>query len=667
MVNARSLVFVLLSAVAGGYAPSLSAQDTALAAVDVSEFVRRDAFKEIKISPTGEYLAATVPREDRTGLIILRRASGEVTASFALGRYTHVEDFVWVNDERVLMSMSEAFGQRDEPQLTGELFAVNADGSRLVNLVGYRVDSGGAGTRINPREAERVAAYLVDDLPGDDKYVIVEIWPFTEDPYARAERMDVYSGRRNTVARVPVERARFTTDNQGVVRFARGAGTDNISKLYYRAGEREEWQLVNDEAQTRRVEFVLGFSPDDKIAYLQVEHPEGPDGVVAFDVASGDRTPVFRDDDVDPWLVIHETGASRAPVGLALMDGTPRTVFFDDASADARLQRMLEAAFEGHSVLITSTTRDGRLALVQVFSDTNPGDFYLFDRETLNASRVISQREWLMPDEMAIMEPVKLEARDGLELHGYLTRPRGAPEGKLPLVVLPHGGPFGVFDTWGFSDETQLLAKAGYAVLQVNFRGSGNRGRAFHQAGARQWGLAMQDDVTDATRWAIDQGIADPERICIYGASYGAYAALVGAAREPELYQCAAGYVGVYDLRRMHREDSRSGKSTVTWLNDWIGDEDSLAGRSATDMADRIKVPVFLAAGGEDKAAPVEHTEAMAAALQRAEVPVETLIYPTEGHGFYDEQRRIEYYTRLLDFLARHLGGARAKAAGGGE
>ena len=637
-----------------------------LAAVDVSEFVRRDAFKQIKISPTGEFLAATVPREDRTGLIILRRATGERTAAFALGKDMHVEDFVWVNDERVLMSMSEAFGQRDEPRLTGELIGVNADGSRLVNLVGYRVQSRGPGTRINPREPEWVAAYLVDDLPNDDKHVIVAIWPFTEDPYARAERMDVYSGRRTTVARVPVQRARFTTDNQGVVRFARGAGTDNVSKLYYRAAERAEWQLVNDEAQTDRVEMVLGFSPDDKIAYLQVEHPQGPDAVVAFDVATGERTPVFRDDDVDPWLVIRETGASHAPVGVALMDGTPRTVFFDDAATEARLQRTLEAAFEGHSVLVTSSTKDGRLSLVQVFSDTNPGDFYLFDREAMRASRVIGQREWLMPDEMATMEPIKVPARDGLELHGYLTRPRGTPDDKLPLVVLPHGGPYGVFDKWGFSEETQMLAKAGYAVLQVNFRGSGNRGRAFHQAGARQWGLSMQDDVTDATRWAIDQGIADPERICIYGASYGAYAALVGVAREPDLYKCAVGYVGVYDLPRMYRDDSRTARSTRTWLNDWIGDEDSLAGRSATDMADRIKVPVFLAAGGEDTVAPVEHTEAMEAALKRAGVPVETLYYRTEGHGFYDEQRRIEYYTRLLDFLSRHLGGAKAKPAGGG-
>jgi dipeptidyl aminopeptidase/acylaminoacyl peptidase len=637
------------------------------AAVDVSEFVRRDTFKQIKISPTGEFLAATVPREDRTGLVILRRETGERTAAFALGKDMHVEDFVWVNDERVLMSLSEAYGQRDQPQLTGELVGVNADGSRLVNLVGYRVQSGGAGTRIKPREAETVAAFLVDDLPDDDKNVVVAIWPFAQDPFARAERMDVYTGRRTTAARVPVQRARFSTDNQGVVRFARGAGTDNVSKLYYRTGDGAEWQLVNDEAQTNRVEVVLGFSGDDKTAYLQVEHPQGPDSVVAFDVATGERKPVMRDDDVDPWLVIHETGASRAPVGLALMDGKPRTVFFDDASDDARLQRTLEAAFKGHSVLVTSSTKDGRLSLVQVFSDANPGDFYLFDRQAMQATSIIAQREWLMPAQMATMEPIKLAARDGLELHGYLTRPRGAPEGKLPLVVLPHGGPYGVFDKWGFSEEVQLLAKAGYAVLQVNFRGSGNRGRAFHQAGARQWGLTMQDDVTDATRWAVEQGIADPARICIYGASYGAYAALVGVAREPELYRCAAGYVGVYDLPMMVKDDSGNGKSSRTWLTDWIGEPGSLEGRSATDMASQVKVPVFLAAGGEDKVAPVKHTEAMAAALKRAGVPVETLYYRNEGHGFYDENNRIEYYAKLLDFLSRHIGGAKAKPASSGS
>jgi dipeptidyl aminopeptidase/acylaminoacyl peptidase len=640
--------------------PALLAPGVVFAAVDVSEFIRRDTFKQIKISPTGEYIAATVPMEDRTGMVILRREDGKRTAAFALGKDTHVQGFVWVNDERVVLSMAQTYGQLDTPQLTGELFGVNVDGSRAVNLVGYRVDSGGAATRIKPREAENVAAYLIDGLPDDEKNVVVEIWPYGEQPFARAERMDVYTGRRTAAARVPIPRASFTTDNQGVVRFARGAGTDNASKLYYRAGDGADWQLINDELETRRVEAVLGFSPDDKTAYLQSEQAEGPDAIVAFDVATGERKPLLRDDDVDPWLVISETGASQAPVGVAYMDGKPRTVFFDDESADARLYRTLENAFKGQSVLITSTTKDGRLSLVQTFSDANPGDFYLYDRETKKAQHVISQREWFDPAEMATMEPISLPARDGLVLHGYLTRPRGAPEGKLPMVVLPHGGPYGVFDEWGFNDEVQMLARAGYAVLQVNFRGSGNRGRAFNQAGARQWGLTMQDDVTDSTRWAIAQGIADPARICIYGASYGAYAALVGVAREPDLYQCAVGYVGVYDLPMMHREDSRTGKSTRTWLNDWIGEPASLAARSATTMADRIKVPVFLAAGGEDEIAPIEHSKAMEKALQRAGVPVETLYYATEGHGFYTESRRIEYYGKLLDFLSRHIGGAKA-------
>lgn len=215
------------------------------------------------------------------------------------------------------------------------------------------------------------------------------------------------------------------------------------------------------------------------------------------------------------------------------------------------------------------------------------------------------------------MRPVSLAARDGLPLHGSLTVPRGSDGRGLPMVVIPHGGPIGEFDEGGFERDNQLLAAAGYAVLQINFRGSGHYGRTHIQAAAKQWGRAMQDEVTDATRWAI----ADPQRICIYGASYGAYSALMGAAREPSLYHCAAGYVGVYD------------------------------------------VPVLLAAGREDQRAPVQHTERMEAALKQAGVPVEAVYYPREGHGLYGEASQRDYYTRLLAFLARSLGGATAAPA----
>lgn len=659
----RKLISLSLATALAVVPAFVAAQAPASASgVDVAAFIKRDIFRDIKISPNGDYLAATVPMEDRTGMIILNRATGKHTAAFALGKNTHVEGFIWVNPERVLISIAESFGQLDNPQLTGELFAVNVDGTRAENLVGFRVDGGGPGTRIKPKNTENVWAQVVDSLPKDDKHAIVAISPFSDEPWSRAEKLDVYTGRRQIVARAPIRRASFATDNAGVVRFAAGRESDNISKLFYRADEKAEWQLVNDEGKTRRVEWPIGFSPDNRTAYLQVEQAKGPDAVVAYDVATGERKTLVQDDNVDPYDYIYEAGAGDAPVGVFLMDGKPSTVFFEANSPDARLYKSLEAAFAGQTVLVTSTTADGKLALVQTYNDTNPGDFYIFNRETLKAEHVISRRDWFDPDQMAPTEPFSLKARDGLTLHGYLTRPKGAT-GKLPMVVLPHGGPFGVFDEWGFEDEAQMLAQAGYAVLKVNFRGSGNYGRSFNQAGARQWGGTMQDDVTDATRWAITQGIADPGRICIYGASYGAFASMVGAAREPGLYRCAVGYVGVYDLMMMHREDSASGKSSRTWMDDWVGPIDTLAGKSATDMAARIKVPVFLAAGGEDTVAPEAHTKKMERALKAAGVPVESLYYPTEGHGFFTESRRLEYYTKLLAFLSRHIGGAKAAAA----
>jgi len=244
-----------------------------------------------------------------------------------------------------------------------------------------------------------------------------------------------------------------------------------------------------------------------------------------------------------------------------------------------------------------------------------------------------------------------------LALHGYLTLPPGVAEpDKLPMVVYPHGGPFGEQDEWRYDGDTQLLAAQGYAVLQINFRGSGGYGRRHRNLGAQEWGKSMQDDLTDATRWAIEQGYADAGRICIYGASYGAYASLMGVAKEPDLYRCAAGYVGIYDLEMMHkRGDIQTSRSGRSYLDEAVGSE-GLAAVSPVNLAGQIKAPVFLAAGGEDQRAPVEHTEAMEKALKKAGVPVQSLIYGDEGHGFFDPAHEREYYTQLLAFFDRHIG-----------
>lgn len=655
MRNAAGIVLLVLSMLAG----------SAQAQVDVEAFIKSEKFADVKLSPTGEYFAASVPLEDKTALAIVRRSDNSLSGSFMLGKNTHVSDFEWVNDQRVVISIAEKYGQLDKPQPTGELYAINADGSGADLLVGYRVTGRGAGTHIQPKKVEAVAASLTDTLPGDERNVVISVWPPSgEDPFTRAERLDVVSGRRALLATAPVRRARFFTDNRGVVRFALGAGKDNVNKLYYRSGDGESWLLLVDEAVDDRVEMPLGFSEDGGTAYLQVESENGPDSIVAMDVVSRERKIVLRDEEADPLRIIYRNGTS-IPVGAMVMRDKPHTLFFDDASPEARMYRSMEAAFDGEGVFITSSTKDGRLALIQTWSGSNPGDFFVFDTVTKKASYLLSRREWFDPAKMASVRTFELPARDGLKLHGYLALPHGRDVSKLPMVVMPHGGPFGIFDAWGFDDEAQMLAAAGYAVLQVNFRGSGNYGRAFRQAGARQWGGAMQDDVTDATRWAIAQGIADVGRICIYGASYGGYAALMGVAKEPDLYRCAAGYVGVYDLPLMFSTgDIQQRGSGETYLKEWIGDRASLATVSPVNLATRIKTPVFLAAGGQDERAPIQHSKRMQDALARAGVPVETLYFDTEGHGFYTQAHRREYYTRLLAFLARHLGGGTAKQAG---
>jgi dipeptidyl aminopeptidase/acylaminoacyl peptidase len=266
------------------------------------------------------------------------------------------------------------------------------------------------------------------------------------------------------------------------------------------------------------------------------------------------------------------------------------------------------------------------------------------------------------------MRPISLKARDGMPLEGFLTIPRGSNGKNLPMIVNPHGGPFGPYDAWGYNGEVQLLASRGYAVLQLNYRGSGNYGRAFEHAGYKQWGGTMQDDLTDATRWAIQQGIADAHRICIYGASYGGYAALEGVAKEPSLYRCAIGYVGVYDMPTMfHAGDIQYSKSGENFLKETLG-EDNLDVISPTHLADRITVPVMMVAGREDVRAPPKHTEMMRDALQKAGKQVDTKIYAGEGHGFYTIEDRTDLYTRMLAFLDRNIGsGAAAPAQDAGK
>ncbi|GHA79183.1 alpha/beta hydrolase family protein [Cognatilysobacter bugurensis] len=633
----------------------------AAAPVNLEHYLRRDGYGRIKISPDGQYYAATVEFEDRGGLVIIRRADNKVVGGAQSEKHAQVDEFWWAKPDRVVLSTAERFGTSDQLYATGMLYALGVDGGRVKTLVGPRAEPGLVHVYGDTGPWEM--ASLIDPLPADPAHVLIAAWDMGVDPKTRVEKLDVYTGRRSVVASAPVRRARFVTDVAGRVRFAAGRRDDNALKLFYRDSDAGEWRLINDEAESGRAESALGFAGDGVTAYLQVPQPQGPDAVVAWNTRTGVRTEIQRDSTVDPYEPVYAPDG-RTLIGMQYMDANVRTRLFDETTDTARIYGALGKAFADAAVTITSYTNGGQQALVQVWNDRTPGDTYLFDTKALTAKGLFVAREWFDPAQLPATRAVEIKARDGLTLRGYLTPPRGAgPDGPWPLVLMPHGGPFGVFDKLSFDEDAHLLAEAGYAVLRVNYRGSSNYGIAFQRAGAREWGARMQDDLTDATRWAIEQGIADGKRICIVGASYGGYAALMGVAREPELYRCAVGYVGVYDLEALHRDRTRTARWMQSWANDWMGERDSLKARSPIHMAEQIRAPVLLVAGGEDLVAPISHTKKMERALRSADKSVETLYVASEGHGFYAKDNRRTYYTRLLDFLARHLGGATATAA----
>jgi len=342
---------------------------------------------------------------------------------------------------------------------------------------------------------------------------------------------------------------------------------------------------------------------------------------------------------------------------LLTSDDRDQVSIVDAAAPEARTVAALSRNFANSLVLPVSWSSDGKQALFFVASDRNSGEYYLYDRKAGKARFLLARDEWADPDLMRPRQPIELNARDGLLLHGYLTAPEPKDQSKPPLVIVPHGGPHGVRDDWQWETWSQLLANRGYAVLQINYRGSGGYGQDFGAAGYRQWGAAMQEDLIDSVRWAIERGHADGQRVCILGASYGGYAAMMSAAREPDMFRCAISYAGLSDLRLMYkRGDIRRSQYGENYLKRAIGeDETELADFSPVNHAADIKAAVMLIHGGEDQRVPPIHAQQMKAALEKAGKKVEWMYEADEGHGFYRQAHRQELYERVLKFLDANL------------
>jgi len=618
------------------------------AEIPIEDFAKHAQFRDIKISPDGDYLAASavvdgkavlslVKLDDMKGVNLRPRESGEVY------------EFWWVAPHRVVYNVAERVSTLETPSLTRELYGVNADGTRKQLLLGYR------------QNHESVYADVVHPLWAEGGKVLIAKYHWNgsaDGAYPTAAYMDVNNGTLTEVGTAPMKNALFVADHKGQVRFATADGTDQGRRVYHRATNDANWDLVFDESKDDPVVRPLGFARDDKIAYFACPGTHSVGGLCRWNAATKKSETIWSGTEAGVDELV-PTFDRKDFVALRSMPGRIATTLIDKSAAESKLLAGLMQQFPGEDVRLTSSTTDGSKVVFDVSSDRNPGEFYLFDRATGKATFLFASMPWIKPDEMSTMEPIALKTRDGLALHGYLTRPHGKDQAKnLPMVVVVHGGPYGIRDSWQFGPEIQMLASRGYAVLQVNFRGSGGYGNAFIHAGFGEWGAKMQDDVTDATRWAVTEGIADPKRICIFGASYGGYAALRGVTKEPDLYRCAIGYVGVYDLRLMYtRGDIPQSTYGDNYLKMVLGEDESvLWDRSPIAHVDRLKAKVMLIVGGEDRRVPPVQGENLHNALDKAHVQHEWLYQRTEGHGFYDEKNIADLMNRVDAFLDRNIG-----------
>ncbi|RYF31434.1 MAG: S9 family peptidase, partial [Comamonadaceae bacterium] len=591
----------------------------------------------MRISPDGQYLAMTVDRGEQDVLTVLRTKDLSIVKVNQLPDEKSVGSFYWTSPNRLIFNSVRKIGSYARPFATGEWYAVNADGSQPRPLIFY-------GTRDATQRGKTVGDErfsLLDALKDDDQNVMMTASYPRSATGAGTEvvLMDTLTGRRKSLARAPRDDCGIALDEKKEPRFAvcydrydeEGNYSDAHNELYRRDAE-GKWVLVNSSKSSGKRVEILGTAADGTVYATQGDGRK-PSAFGVLNTSDGSFKTLHQDPVAEISDLIYAADDDTV-IAAVTEAGAPQVTLVNEDHPDSELYASLSAAFPGQFVNFSSATRDGTKIVVSVRSDSNPGELYLYDRETGKARFLMKSREWIDADKMASVKPISFKSRDGLQIYGYLTLPKGSNGKNLPLIVNVHGGPMGPRDNWVFQFENQMFANRGYAVLQVNYRGSGGFGKAFEEMAYGQWAQGIMNDVIDGTRWAVKQGYADGDRICIYGGSFGGYASLMAPAREPGLFKCAFGYVGNYSAAiQMKLSDTSKREDGMRYLIRAYGstkaEQDAM---SPLSYANQLKLPIYLAAGARDARCPPEHTEAMAKALTAAgNLPVGVIIQTGEG------------------------------------
>ena len=625
--------------------------------VPTNKFFGLPAVSTPRLSPDGTKIAFLYPHEGRMALGLFDRATKE-SRMILRGSDDSLLSLFWKGNDRIVFY---ADYQGNESFFIG---STDLSGKNVIRIVETQPDEylmgsmGGIADTLRLRPDYIAVAGILRSAarrPGESS---LETYIVNAD--FTVARVNVHNrGLAPLHVYKTSERMRSVEfDNAGVLR-VRGhvaSGRDLIWE--HRETDDRPWREIarhpfHGYADTWQ---PLSFAADNTTLWLisREEHDRG--ALYAYNVRTRERGPaLFVPPEGEITDIVTSYDRSKL-LGVAYESDRPKYHWFD--AERAALQARLENTFRGTHVQLSHTSADDQVAMVHVSYDREPGVYFVLDLKAGSLEQFKRTRE-LDPARLSPRKPITYKARDGLEIHGYLTIPQGMEGKRVPLVMHPHGGPFGVRDSWGYDADAQFLASRGYAVLQPNYRGSGGYGREFVNKGRHQWGRAMQDDLTDGVKWAIEQGIADPARVAIYGASYGGYATLAGLVFTPELYRCGVNYVGASDLEITFKdrgEDAWLRADDFSYQQAWVGPTPEYrAATSPVNFVERIRVPVLHAYGEKDPRVKIDHWTRLEAQLKRHGIPYETINERRQGHGFRDEKASLGFYARLDQFLAKHL------------
>ncbi|MCL4111613.1 UNVERIFIED_CONTAM: hypothetical protein GTU68_002029 [Idotea baltica] len=501
---------------------------------------------------------------------------------------------------------------------------------------------------------DKVTTQIIDELENDDNCMLIALNKRNKQIFD-VYKLNIETGEIELIFENPGNVSAYITDHTGVIRILHT--TDGVAQTYlYRANETDEFKSVI-QLNFKDALNLSFFDFDNNLMYASSNLGRDKQAIVLIDPATmEEKEVIFSHEEVDVKSISYSK--KRKTITSTSFVTWKKFYHFYDKQVEKQFADIQNQVGEEFEISIVSTDKDETKYIIRTYSDRSLGCYYLYDVADKQLYELAEVSPWIKPENLGEMKAISYTSRDNLKINGYLTIPKGRVAKDLPIVINPHGGPWHR-DTWGYNPEVQFLCNRGYAVFQMNFRGSTGYGREFWQSSFKEWGKAMQDDITDGVNWLVEEGIANPKKIAIYGGSYGGYATLAGAAFTPDLYACAIDFVGVSNLFSFLETIPPYWKPYLDMMYEMVGhpesDKELLESSSPVFHVDKIKCPLMVVQGAKDPRVKQAESDQIVEALKNRGVDVEYMLKENEGHGFRNEENKFEFYQAMEDFLQKHL------------